>query len=96
MSSFVGGSEKATAKVVPSNWSGTASYSCATTLGKAAMASALGSTAAMSMAGRLARWARAPTTTPGKAKLRLISSMARDWFDALASATRGARLACVS
>ena len=96
MSSFVGGSEKATANVVPSNWSGTASYSRATTLGRAAMASALSSTAAMSIAGRLARWARAPTTTPGKASPRLMSNIANDWFDVLASATRGARLACVS
>ena len=47
--------------------------------GMAATASGLGVIAARSTAGSWARWASAPTTTPGRASFLLISSVARGW-----------------
>ena len=91
-----GGSANATASTLAVELERHGSELPATSSGMAATASGLGVMAARSTAGIWARWASAPTTTPGRAKFLLISSSASVWPVASASATRGSRLASVS
>ena len=75
-----GGSAKATASTLPSNCEGDRARTArATASGMADRASGLGVIAARSTAGSWARWASAPTTTPGSARFLLISMEASDW-----------------
>ena len=95
-SSCDGGSLKATANTFPSNWSPMAANCWPTASGMAVRASGLGVMAARSTAGSWARWASAPTTTPGSARFRLIRTEASDCPVCRASSITGARLDSVS